>query len=72
MSIPKTIENQLGDVYRIDSYQNGEFILEPNEYAYSYIISSGDFTIFKNGLKVPLGITSKNPELYIEWMKNNK
>ena len=69
MELPKTIENQFGDIYKIESYQeDGIFILEPNNYAYSYVISSGDFTKFINGMIVPIGIKSKNPQKYIEWL----
>lgn len=70
MVTPKFIENQFGDLYEIESYENGKFILSPNAYFFSYLIESGDFTKKVNGLIVPSGVKSKNPEHFKEWLKN--
>jgi hypothetical protein len=46
MKIPEIIVTQFGDIYKIESFQEGEdeFILEQNSFFYSYLINSDDFT----------------------------
>jgi hypothetical protein len=70
MIMPKFIENEFGDSYGIESYENGKFILSFNDYFYSYLIESGDFTRKVDGLIVSSGVKSKCPEQYREWYRN--
>jgi len=74
MKIPEIIVTQFGDIYKIESFQEGEdeFILEQNSFFYSYLINSDDFAQMKNGLKFASGIKAKNPKEYIDWLKRYK
>ena len=72
MKIPEIIKTQLGDIYKIESFQEDKFILEQNSFFYSYLINSDDFTQIRNGIIFPSGVKAENPQEYIEWLKRYK
>ncbi len=69
MKIPDFIVTDSGDILAISDYHNGKFILENG---LSYNIRLDSFMKSEFGVDVPIGVKSKDHQIYLDWLIKNE
>lgn len=72
---PKFIETTDFDVFVIEGYNNGRFLLSGSPWITYYDISNGSFYGLEpsggnNNNMIKLDLAPKSPDLYRSWLKN--